>query len=313
MADRVERLTNLLALLLETPVPLSLVEIAGALDGQYPDGAVARRGTFERDKALLREIGVPIETEIVTGGPYAGQTRYRIDRRRYELQDLRLEPDELAALQLAVAATRSGARSARDALWKVGADAGEAASHVVAPLPTLPFLPSLREAVAQRRVVELDYGGVHREVEPWGLLLRDGFWYLIGHDRVRGARRTFRVDRIDGEPLVRPGAHAFERPPGLDLRSALAVDPKALGADQQRDAQVLVDADWAAPVVREVGEERVVARRDDGAVVLSVACTNVDAFRSWVLGLGEHAEVLGPPDVREHLVSWLGSVAGAAS
>jgi predicted DNA-binding transcriptional regulator YafY len=184
---------------------------------------------------------------------------------------------------------------------------------VVAPLPTLPYLPALREAVAQRRVVELDYGGVRREVEPWGLLLRDGFWYLVGHDRVRGARRTFRVDRIEGEPLVQPGTHAFDRPPGLDLRSALAVDPKALGGAEQRDARVLVDAGRAGRVAREVGEERVVARHDDGSVELAVACTNLDAFRSWVLGLGEHAEVLEPPDVREHLIGWLASVAEAPS
>ena len=35
--DRVERLTNLLALLLETTRPLSMIEIVGELDGQYPD------------------------------------------------------------------------------------------------------------------------------------------------------------------------------------------------------------------------------------------------------------------------------------
>ena len=116
MAERVERLTNLLALLLETSAPLSLVEIAGELRGQYPEKDAAQRGAFERDKAALREIGVPIEQEIVVGGPYAGSTRYWIDRARYELADLRLEPDEMRALQVAVAATRTGlgARSGGD-------------------------------------------------------------------------------------------------------------------------------------------------------------------------------------------------------
>ena len=120
--ERVERLTNLLALLLETREPLSLVEIAGELDGQYPEKDSARRAAFERDKAALREIGVPIETEIVGGGPYAGQTRYWIDRDRYELADLDLEPDEMRALQVAVAAVRTGSGSGREALWKLGVD-----------------------------------------------------------------------------------------------------------------------------------------------------------------------------------------------
>ena len=51
MAERVERLTNLLALLLETPEPLSLVQIAGELEGQYPDGQTARRAAFGRSAA----------------------------------------------------------------------------------------------------------------------------------------------------------------------------------------------------------------------------------------------------------------------
>mgnify|MGYP006205472963 CR=1 FL=1 len=74
MADRVERLTNLLALLLETREPLSLVQIAGQMEGQYPDSHTARRAAFERDKAALRDIGVPIDQQIVPSGEYAGQT-----------------------------------------------------------------------------------------------------------------------------------------------------------------------------------------------------------------------------------------------
>ncbi len=117
MTDRVERLTNLLALLLETIEPLSLVQIGAELAGHYPVGQNARRASFERDKAALREIGVPIETEIVAGGSYAGQTRYWIDRRRYELSDLELHPDEVRALQVAVATVRSDA--GKDGLWKI--------------------------------------------------------------------------------------------------------------------------------------------------------------------------------------------------
>ena len=56
--DRVERLTNLLALLLETSRPLTLVEIAGEMGGQYPARKQTLRAAFERDKAALREIGV---------------------------------------------------------------------------------------------------------------------------------------------------------------------------------------------------------------------------------------------------------------
>jgi proteasome accessory factor B len=79
--DRVERLTNLLALLLETSRPLTMIEIVGALVGQYPDDERNQRAAFERDKAALRDLGVPIEAESELGqGSPAG---YRFDRGAY--------------------------------------------------------------------------------------------------------------------------------------------------------------------------------------------------------------------------------------
>ena len=225
MVDRIERLTNLLALLLETNEPLSLVQIASELDDQYPDDDKARRAAFERDKAGLRDIGVPIDTEIVAGGPYAGQTRYRVDRRAYELDDLELAPDEMRALQVAVAAVRTDA--GRDALWKLGGALGDEVPPVSAVLPQRPELPAIRRAVAVRAPIEFVYRGERRTLDPWGLLLRGGFWYVIGHDHGRGERRTFRVDRFDGGAdgieVGSPGS--FERPASFDPRTAFPADP----------------------------------------------------------------------------------------
>jgi proteasome accessory factor B len=149
--DRVERLTNLLALLLETPRPLTLVEIAGELEGQYAEKEATRRAAFERDKAALREIGVPIES-VVLGGDRAGASAYWIDRHRYELGDLDLEPDEMRALQVAVAAVRPA--QGREALWKLGLDTDESDVAVSAMVPELAGLPVLREASAARATVE---------------------------------------------------------------------------------------------------------------------------------------------------------------
>ena len=119
MADALERITNLVALLMETRAPLTQQQIVDELEGQYPTGDAAQRGAFERDKALLREIGVPLESEVL-GGNDAGRTAYRIDRDRYELADLHLAPDEQAALQLAVAAARLA--DAQFGLLKLGGD-----------------------------------------------------------------------------------------------------------------------------------------------------------------------------------------------
>ena len=97
MAEPLERLTNLLALLLETSQPLTLQQIGNELRGQYPAKDAALRGAFERDKAVLRDVGVPIEQRVLSGSQ-AGQTAYWIDRSRYELAGLELTDDERQAL-----------------------------------------------------------------------------------------------------------------------------------------------------------------------------------------------------------------------
>ena len=309
MADRTERLTNLLALLLETPTPLSLIEIAGELAGQYPEKESTRRAAFERDKAALRDIGVPIDSDMVEGGEYAGQTRYWIDRDRYELRDLDLDADETRALQVAMAATRPGSATGQEALWKVGGGLLDGGSAVTAVVPDLPALPLLREAIVGGRSVAFTYRELRRRVDPWGVLLQTGFWYLVGYDHERAAQRTYRIDRIDGEIEV-DGEATVGRPDDFDPAVAVPGDPKLIGVTGDvSHAQVWISPRRAAAVEREVGADRVATRSDDGSIVVEVPCANLPAFRSWVLGFLADAEVLGPPEVRADLIGWLEGVA----
>ena len=62
---QLERVTNLLALLLSTRRHLSFEEIRNDLKGQYPENLVAARAAFERDKAILRDEGIPIDSEVL--------------------------------------------------------------------------------------------------------------------------------------------------------------------------------------------------------------------------------------------------------
>lgn len=306
MRDPLERVTNLLTLLLESRTALTLQQIADQLGDWYSGTPVAVRASFERDKALLRDIGVPIETEVL-GGDQAGQTAYRLDRDRYELRGLELEEDERLALQAAVAAVRSDV--GQEGVWKLGGGVG-GTMPVRADLPALPELPVLRAASSDHVAVELRYHGTLRRVDPYGLLLRAGFWYVVGFDHVRQEVRTFRVDRIEGEVRVLAGEHV-ERPTGFDPGAAFPDDPKALGG--AATATVRIDAALAAAVAREIGGNAVRIRHEDGSIDAEVPCANLEAFRSWVLGLGRHAEVIAPPEVRAAVVTWLRSIAEGAS
>jgi predicted DNA-binding transcriptional regulator YafY len=306
-ASPIERITSLLALLLERRTPLTLRQIADELVDMYPANQVARRGAFERDKALLRDVGVPIETEVL-GGDQAGETAYRIDRARYELSGLHLDDDERRALQVAVATTRSEA--GQEGVWKLGGSVVQTTS-VVAHVPQLDTLPTLREAVGAHRSITFDYHGAPRRFDPYGLLLRRGFWYVVGHDHGHDEQRTYRVDRIDGRVTI-DDASSFTPPAGFSAADAFPADPKLLGDEAERTAHVAVYGELADVIGRELGAP-IVDDGDPGRTVFAVPYTNVDAFRSWLLGLGTHAEVLDPPELRASVVDWLRTLAGARS
>ena len=309
MAEPLERMTNVLALLLETKQPLTLHQIAAGLTNQYPSNHAALRGAFERDKSVLREIGVPIE-QTVLAGDQAGQTAYWIDRRRYELADLDLTDDERRALQLAVAAVRTDEAWGREGLLKLGAGGEGPSRAVAATVPTFESLPPLREAVAARATVQFEYRDLRRSLDPYGLLLRDGYWYVIGHDHQHREVRTYRVDRIAGGVATGPSS-AFTRPDDFDIRTVFPADPKLLGEAEHETnlAVVRISAARAALVAGEVGEAAVVARHDNGSIEVEVPCVNRDAFRTWVLGMTTHAVVLQPADVRAEVVEWLRAMA----
>ncbi|HZQ77147.1 MAG TPA: WYL domain-containing protein [Acidimicrobiia bacterium] len=312
MADRLERLTNLVAVLLETRRPLTLEEIVERVPG-YPTERESCRRQFERDKATLREIGVPIALEALHA--FDQESGYRVHREDYELPPLDLTDDERVALHLAVTAVRLGggpadgpAGAGREALLKLGGIEGEAAPTLAA-LPDVPALPALFDAYRRRAPVSFTYRGGLRRLDPYGILFRNGHWYVVGRDADREAIRAFRADRIESSIEAGPGG-GFERPDGFDPASALRDEPWRFGDEEPVEARVLVGPAQAGWVEADLGAAAVAERRDDGSVVVRMAVTNRDAFRSYVLGLLDHAEVLGPAELRADMVAWLSTLAG---
>jgi predicted DNA-binding transcriptional regulator YafY len=247
----------------------------------------------------------------------------------------------LAALHLAASAVAVegawGRSASTTALWKLAAAGGadvadtDPASRVPAsrvpasrgPATRVPASPTtfaelpggeplavLFGAVAARQRVRFTYHDQVREVDPWRLSYRNGQWYLAGFDHGRSDSRTYRLDRMSRppEPIGEPGA--FARPAGA---GGAPPPPWLLGDEEEVVAELLVDpiqAEWATAAV---GAAAVAEHRPDGGVVLKVPVTNRQAFRSFVLGFLDHAEVLGPPDLRRQLVDWLSAAAGRRS
>lgn len=296
---RVERVLNLLALLLDTRVPLTREEIVREVSG-YPAQLTANRRAFERDKEVLRGMGVPLTIEQIGDGAELG---YRVRPEDYYLPDLGLTADETAALRVAVSAVSLGDAAGEGALMKLG-DLGGDAPAPIASLPLVPALATLFDGFRTRAVVSFGYRGRQRTLEPWGLSSKRGHWYVVGFDRDRQAIRAFRADRLDGDVTVgEPGA--FETPPDFRPDEHLVDRAWMLGDEPTQVARILVDADSLDRFLDQVGPDTAVTEQAGGGAVVEFAVTNVSALRTFVLGFLEHVEVLEPQALRDDLVAWL--------
>ena len=313
--DRLERLVNLVAALLETPRPLTRSEIRERVEGYSADTEAFRRN-FERDKDLLRQMGFPVVTEASDAG-HPEDVGYRIPREMYELPDPGLDPEELAALRLAASAVQVEGDWGKDAIVRAlrklgGAVTGDESATPVVPekvaglaaLPAEDVAAEAFAAVSERRRVQFRYRGDERLVDPWRLSFHRGHWYLSGLDHARQGERLFRLDRLEG-PLTVTG------PPGVFSRPSSAQStpppPWRMGDEPARTAVLLVDSEQAVWARQALGDEALRETRPDGSEVFEVTVTSTAAFRSFVLGFLEHAEILAPDELRHDMMEWLGA------
>jgi len=303
--DRFQRVTNLLLLLLASPRPLTLDEIASQIAG-YPEEHVARRQAFERDKRLLREEGVEVTTVAVPGPAQQG---YWVDPDHYYLPSIALSTEERLALSLALATVRVDDRSGEETALQVGADS-VVRTDAVALLETPTGLERLDEGVRRGRRVRFSHQGRRRRLDPWAIVFRWGRWYVTGFDPDRQATRTFRVDRLqDVEVTDEPREVAPTEGRAADLvpRQFWQAAPGAPATSAQ-----VAFAPEVAPEVREdLGLPPASRAPSDPSawVVASLEVGDEELFLSWLFELGDKAVVLGPERLRAAVVDWLERVA----
>lgn len=291
--SKLERLLNLTAALLDSTVPLTAAQIQRRVTG-YPQDRSAFRRMFERDKADLRDMNVPLEItpNPETDPPIDG---YVINRSDYVGADVRFEPDELAALHLATNLVRLD--GAEEGLVKLGGGAVDAEAQI-GLIPFDDLLATLVSAAADQRAVRFIYSEVERIVEPWRLSFAKGRWYLSGWDRLRDADRLYRVDRIGGP--VRDVGQAEH--PVADTPDPGSLRGWELGDSDPVTAVVKIDLDYAAWAHHVFGG---VEQPLDGSFVVRVQVRNIEAFRSAVITFLDHAEILSPKSIRDDMVRWL--------
>lgn len=316
-----ERLVDLVALLLETRRPLTFEDIRSAMPEAYgqEDDAAAKR-MFERDKDTLRDIGVPVELEPTDA--WDTDRGYRIRKDRYYLPEIDFTPDEVWALF--VAAHAPGADDdARLAFRKLttGAESNVLAQVAErAPAPGFdasgPHLGAVAAALAGRRAVAFSYRPLKgrsgkRTVDPYALLFRSGNWYLVGMDRARKDVRAYRLSRFASG--VREVGEASAPPEGFDARAHVEAGPWGLGRPEAT-ARVRFHSRvaWMAAASAR-GARTVDAGEPGGWVTMEVPAALTDQFVSWVLSFGPDAVVEAPADIRGEVVARLRELASVGS
>jgi predicted DNA-binding transcriptional regulator YafY len=171
----------------------------------------------------------------------------------------------------------------------------------------VPHLGELSEAVWEARRVEIGYDRgdktVDRILEPLGLVLKAGVWYLIAG--AEGQPRTYRVSRVS---RVRVLDEPFERPGAFDLAAFWTESSAAYERDTPRTEVVLRIARERLDRLRGViGErpfdtiERLDADDPDGWLRIRLQLDWPNEVASQILAVGPDCELLEPVELRERM------------
>jgi proteasome accessory factor C len=310
VSQRLRRLLYIVPYVAKHPEGVPVDQLAKMLN--------AERDELVADLDLLSQVGPPDgdpgEYLLVS----VDDGRVFVDLAHRLTRPLRLTPAEGCSLLLGVRALRESGIAPFDTamqsaekklLAALGRDAGEAeslaSSTLVASISTQAeaavagHLRALVTAARRHQRVEIEYAAASRNtaerrpIDPYGIVHHAGEWYVVGFCHKRGDVRTFRIDRISA---LSPTKETFERPAGFDLetyrRERLYVpsaDSITVRVQLSSLAVTRIGTNWP------VGEVTV---RDDGSAELLVDCDGLEWVTGWVLGLGRHAEIAGPPEAR---------------
>ncbi|WP_264925009.1 YafY family protein [Streptomyces sp. A012304] len=300
-----------MVLLLQARPSMTAAELASELE-------VSER-TVTRDAQALSEAGVPVYAERGRAGGYrlVGGYRTRLTGlARGEAEALFLSGVPGALREMGLEDAASAARlKVSAALMPSLRDAPNTAAqrfHLDAPgwfqEPKTPeLLPVIADAVWDDRLVAARYrraeGEVERALEPYGLVLKAGVWYLCARVVGTGSFRTYRIDRFCGAEALKD---RFRRDEDFDLPGFWAEQAERFARSILRAEVVLrlsragvrrlpyvVDPVAARDALAAAGEPD-----EAGRVTVVLRVESEDVAHSQLTALGAQAEVVSPPSLR---------------
>jgi proteasome accessory factor BC len=316
--EKLIRQLSLISFLMAERRPVTALEIKQDVEGysQMNDEAFARR--FYADRAELESLGIHLKVDKPAEGYYEAEN-YSLPPENFYLPAIEFTDEELGALRMSLHLLDGEfayAEPLRLALQQLSwgkpnpLEAPEERSVTLAVTPgaggrdVSQRLSKIETAIFRRKTIVFDYYTIGRDstesrkVDPYHLLYKGGQFYLIGHSHERDDLRVFRVSRIRGKVGYSSKAeHDFNRPEDFNPREYATRTDWQLGDPVGRARIWLSDRiDWLA--LRHFGHAGEVSEADDG-VIFETDYANARQMVSWVLGLGEHARIEGPPELIE--------------
>ncbi len=321
--EKLIRQLSLISYLMAERRPVTALDIKRDVEGYsgMNEDAFARR--FYADRSELESLRIPLTVEKPVDG-VAEQENYSLRPENFHLPAIAFTDAELAALatalslldgefayaeplRLALQQITWGRPSPLAAPEQQGVALGITASAGGHDLSQR--LVKIETAIFRHKTIAFDYYTMERDevgarkVDPYHLLYRGGQFYLLGLAHERGALRVFRLSRIRGKVAYATKAeHDFKRPTDFDPR-AYANRAEWQSGDPIGRAEIVVAERVAWQVERHFGRygELRPASEESGDRVFATDYGNARQLLSWVLGLGEHARVLGPPELAAEL------------
>ena len=320
--EKLIRQLSLISYLMAERRPVTALDIKRDVEGYsgMNEDAFARR--FYADRSELESLRIPLTVEKPLDG-VAEQENYSLRPENFHLPAIEFSDSELAALatalslldgefayaeplRLALQQITWGRPSPLQAPDQRGVALGITASAGGHDLSQR--LVKIETAIFRHKTITFDYYTMERDevgprkVDPYHLLYRGCQFYLLGHSHEREALRVFRLSRIRGKVAYATKAeHDFRRPVGFDPRSYANRSDWQFG-EVAGSAEIRVAERIAWQLDRHFGRYGEVRKIEGSGDRLFV--TDYSSSRqliSWVLGLGEHASILGPPELVDEL------------
>jgi len=270
----------------------------------------------------LNEMGIPVYSER---GPYGGFSLVR----GYKMPPLIFTPEEAVAVHLGTSLVEEiwgslyadAARGVTAKLDNVLPDEQRqevawarrtlvaTGMHRADHTPLAPVLQKLRRAARQRRRVSMLYRSrsrpepTRRDVEPYAILHRWGWWYVVGHCCLRDALRTFRVDRIEDLALLR---ETYRVPETFDVRRYVA---EADWFPAQLQVRMRFSPEAAQDARDEGSSWDTMEEEPDGSLVVTFGASDLAWAARVALWYGPDVTVLEPEELRRRLKDLAGQVA----